>query len=248
MELEIHRPEGIRLQKVLASAGVGSRRKCEDFIEAGRVKVNGDVVDQLGVRIDPNEVLIQVDGKRISVDDSNVTVVLNKPSGVVSTMSDPQGRPALDTYVSNYTERLFHVGRLDAETTGVLLLTNNGDLANRLAHPAHGVSKVYVAKVDGVVPKSLCTTLRAGVDLDDGPVRVTDCVVLDTGRDSSLVQVELHEGRNRIVRRMFATAGFPVLELVRTQFGPIRLGTLAPGEVRQLGREDVGALMNVAGL
>lgn len=248
MELEIHRPEGIRLQKVLASAGVGSRRKCEDIILAGRVKVNGDVVDQLGVRIDPDQVVIEVDDKRISVDDSNVTVVLNKPAGVVSTMSDPQGRPALDQYVSNYTERLFHVGRLDAETTGVILLTNNGDLANRLAHPTHGVKKVYVAKVEGVVPKSLCTTLRAGVDLDDGPVRVTDCVVLDTGRDSSLVQVELHEGRNRIVRRMFATAGFPVLELVRTQFGPIRLGTLSPGEVRQLGREDVGELMNVAGL
>ncbi|WP_430866812.1 pseudouridine synthase [Demequina aurantiaca] len=248
MELEIHRPEGVRLQKVLASAGVGSRRKCEDIIEAGRVKVNGDVVDQLGVRIDANEVVIEVDGKRICVDDSNITVVLNKPRGVVSTMSDPQGRPALDQFVSNYTERLFHVGRLDSETTGVLLLTNNGDLANRLAHPTHGVSKVYVAKVEGVVPKSICTTLRAGVDLEDGPVRVTDCVILDTSRDTSLVQVELHEGRNRIVRRMFATAGFPVIDLVRTQFGPIRLGTLSPGEVRELGREDIGALMTVAGL
>lgn len=248
MELEIHRPEGTRLQKVLASAGVGSRRKCEDIIEAGRVKVNGDVVSQLGVRIEPDEVVIEVDNKRICVDMSNITVVLNKPAGVVSTMSDPQGRPALDTFVSDYSERLFHVGRLDAETTGVILLTNNGELANRLAHPAHGVSKVYVAKVAGVVPKSLCTTLRAGVELDDGPVRVSDCVVLDTSSSHSLVQVQLHEGRNRIVRRMFATAGFPVLELVRTQFGPIRLGTLAPGEVRQLGREDVGALMSVAGL
>ena len=248
MELEIHRPEGIRLQKVLASAGVGSRRKCEDVIEAGRVKVNGDVVSQLGVRIDPDEVVIEVDGKRICVDMSNVTVVINKPAGVVSTMSDPQGRPALDQFVNEFDERLFHVGRLDAETTGVLLLTNNGDLANRLAHPTHGVSKVYVAKVEGMVPKSLCTTLRAGVDLEDGPVRVTDCVVLDTSKGYSLVQVELHEGRNRIVRRMFATAGYPVVELVRTQFGPIRLGTLSPGEVRVLGREDVGALMNVAGL
>lgn len=248
MELEIHRPEGTRLQKVLASAGVGSRRKCEDIIEAGRVKVNGEVISQLGVRIDPDEVTIEVDNKRICVDLANITVVLNKPAGVVSTMSDPQGRPALDRYVSDYAERLFHVGRLDAETTGVILLTNNGDLANRLAHPTHGVSKVYVAKVEGVVPKTLCTTLRAGVDLDDGPVRVSDCVVLDTSGNHSLVQVELHEGRNRIVRRMFATAGYPVLELVRTQFGPIRLGTLAPGEVRQLGREDVGALMNVAGL
>lgn len=248
MELEIHRPEGIRLQKVLASAGVGSRRKCEDIIEAGRVKVNGTVVDQLGVRIDPDEVVLQVDNKRICCDASNITVVLNKPSGVLSTMNDPQGRPALDQYVSNYTERLFHVGRLDSETTGVILLTNNGDLANRLAHPTHGVSKVYVAKVAGVVPKTLCTTLRAGVDLEDGPVRVSDCAILDTSKDHSLVQVQLHEGRNRIVRRMFASVGFPVLELVRTQFGPIRLGTLSPGEVRELGRVDVGALMDVAGL
>ncbi|WP_084073001.1 pseudouridine synthase [Demequina sp. NBRC 110052] len=247
-ELEIHRPEGIRLQKVLASAGVGSRRKCEEMIEAGRVKVNGEVVDQLGVRIDPDDVAIEVDGKRISVDDRIVTVVLNKPAGVVSTMSDPQGRPALDTYVAGYAERLFHVGRLDAETTGVILLTNDGELANRLAHPTHGVSKVYVAKVEGRVAKQVCTQLRAGVDLDDGPVRVSDCQILDVSGESSLVQVELHEGRNRIVRRMLAAVGHPVLELVRTQFGPIRLGTLAPGEVRVLGREDVGALMEVAGL
>lgn len=130
----------------------------------------------------------------------------------------------------------------------MILLTNNGDLANRLAHPTHGVSKVYVAKVAGVVPKTLCTTLRAGVDLEDGPVRVSDCAILDTSKDHSLVQVQLHEGRNRIVRRMFASVGFPVLELVRTQFGPIRLGTLSPGEVRELGRVDVGALMDVAGL
>lgn len=248
MELEIHRPEGVRLQKVLASAGVGSRRKCEDLIEAGRVTVNGEVVNQLGVRVNPDEVVIEVNGERISVDDALITVVLNKPFGVVSTMSDPQGRPALDAYVANYTERLFHVGRLDAETTGVLLLTNDGDLANRLAHPTHGVAKTYVAKVQGRVPKSLCTTLRAGFDLDDGPVRASDCVVIDVGKDTSLVQVEMHEGRNRIVRRMFDKAGFPVIDLVRTQFGPIRLGTLHMGEVRELTRAEIGKLMQAAGL
>ena len=248
MELEIHRPEGVRLQKVLASAGVGSRRKCEDLIEAGRVTVNGEVVDQLGVRVNPDEVVIAVDGARISVDSSHVTVVLNKPFGVVSTMSDPQGRPALDRYVSGYDERLFHVGRLDAETTGVLLLTNDGELANRLAHPTHGVSKVYVAKVRGRVSKHLCTQLKAGVDLDDGPVRATSCTVLDLAADSSLVQVELHEGRNRIVRRMLDKVGHPVLELVRTQFGPVRLGTMAPGEVRELTPTEVGQLMDAAGM
>ena len=247
-DLEIHRPEGVRLQKVLAAAGVGSRRKCEVLIDRGLVKVDGEVVSQLGVRVDPDAVKIEVKGQRIVVDDRTVTVVLNKPRGVVSTMSDPQGRPALDTYVSEYSERLFHVGRLDADTTGVLLLTNDGELANRLAHPTHGVPKVYVAKVDGRADKALCTALRAGVDLDDGPVRVSDCAILDVGRTHSLVKVELHEGRNRIVRRMLDKAGYPVLELVRTDFGPISLGTLQPGEVRRLSREEVGGLMAAAGL
>ncbi|WP_062306805.1 pseudouridine synthase [Demequina subtropica] len=247
-ELEIHRPEGTRLQKVLAAAGVGSRRKCEELIERGHVTVNGEVVDQLGVRVNPDEVVIAVDGERISVDAGHVTVVLNKPWGVVSTMSDPQGRPALDRFVSQYEERLFHVGRLDAETTGLLLLTNDGELANRLAHPTHGVSKVYVAKVKGRVSKHLPTQLKQGVELDDGPVRATACTVLDVASDSSLVQVELHEGRNRIVRRMLDKVGHPVLELVRTQFGPIRLGTMAPGEIRELSPGEVGRLMDIAGL
>ncbi|MDN4484477.1 pseudouridine synthase [Demequina lignilytica] len=247
-ELEIHRPEGVRLQKVLAAAGVGSRRKCEDLIEAGRVTVDGQIVDQLGVRVDPDEVVIEVDGERISVDANHVTVVLNKPFGVVSTMSDPQGRPALDTFVEKYDQRLFHVGRLDAETTGLLLLTNDGELANRLAHPTHGVEKIYVAKVRGRMTKAQCTLLKSGVDLDDGPVRATDCVILDTAKDSTLVQVSLHEGRNRIVRRMLDKVGHPVLELVRTQFGPIRLGVMAPGELRELTPAEVGKLMHIAGL
>ncbi|WP_297082014.1 pseudouridine synthase [uncultured Demequina sp.] len=247
-DLEIHRPEGVRLQKVLAAAGVGSRRKCEVLIERGDVKVDGEVVTQLGVRVDPDAVRIEVKGKRIVVDDRQVTVVLNKPRGVVSTMSDPHGRPALDDFVKDYPERLFHVGRLDAETTGVLLLTNDGELANRLAHPTHGVPKVYVAKVEGEAKPTLCTRLRAGVDLDDGPVRVSDCRVLDVSRGHSLVRVELHEGRNRIVRRMLDKVGHPVVDLVRTDFGPISLGTLQPGEVRRLSREEVGALMVVAGL
>lgn len=247
-ELEVHRPEGVRLQKVLASAGVGSRRKCEILIEKGLVKVNGEVVDQLGVRVNPDEVTIEVKDQRISVDDSKVVVVLNKPAGVVSTMSDPQGCPSLDEFVSDFDERLFHVGRLDAETTGVLLLTNDGELANRLAHPSHGVPKVYVAKVEGRVAKSLCTVLRAGVDLDDGPVRVSACTILDARDGESLVKVELHEGRNRIVRRMLDKAGHPVIDLVRTDFGPIALGNLQPGQVRRLGRDEVGTLMKVAGL
>lgn len=247
-DLEIYRPEGVRLQKVLAQAGVGSRRKCEDLIESGKVTVNGHVVDQLGVRIEPDECVIEVGGKRISVDSALVTVVLNKPKGVVSTMSDPDGRPALDSYVTGFDERLFHVGRLDADTTGVLLLTNDGELANRLAHPTHGVSKLYVAKVVGRVPKSLSTTLRQGLELDDGPVRAVECRVVDATDSHSLVEVEMHEGRNRIVRRMFDAVGHPVIELVRTRFGPITLGTLQPGQMRRLTSGEIGELQQVAGL
>ena len=246
--MEIHRPEGVRLQKVLAAAGIGSRRACEELIESGQVSVNGQVVREQGIRVIPSEVAIEVRGKRIAVDDSRVTIALNKPKGVVSTMSDPEDRPSLDQYVRDFDERLFHVGRLDADTTGLLLLTNDGELANRLAHPRHGCAKVYVAKVVGRVPKSLVTTLKAGVELDDGPVRVAECVIRDATDASSLVEVTLHEGRNRIVRRMFETVGHPVTELVRIQFGPITLGQLRPGEVRVLDHEEVGSLMKAAGL
>lgn len=247
-ELEVHRPEGVRLQKVLASAGVGSRRACEILIEKGRVRVDGEIVTQLGVRVNPDDVAIEVDGERVCVDTTSLTIVLNKPRGVVSTMSDPEGRPALQQFVENYSERLFHVGRLDADTTGVILLTNDGELANRLAHPSFGVNKIYIAKVRGQVPRNLATTLRSGVDLDDGPVRCTGAAVLDIAKDASLVQVELHEGRNRIVRRMMDALGHPVIDLVRTQFGPIRLGSLAPGEARELTPAEIGKLQQAAGL
>jgi len=246
--MHVHRPEGVRLQKVLAAAGIGSRRACEELIAAGAVCVDGEVVREQGIRVIPEEVTIEVKGKRIAVDGTRMTVALNKPKGVVSTMSDPEGRPSLDPYVRDFDERLFHVGRLDAETTGLLLLTNDGELANRLAHPTHGVEKVYVAKVQGRVPRGLVTTLKAGVELDDGPVRVAECVIRDATDKFSLVEVTLHEGRNRIVRRMFETVGHPVKELVRIQFGPIPLGQLAPGGVRVLGNEEVGALMKAAGL
>jgi 23S rRNA pseudouridine2605 synthase len=247
-DLSIYRPEGTRLQKVLAQAGVGSRRKCEELIEAGSVTVNGQVVDELGVRINPDECVIEVLGKRVSVDESLITVVLNKPKGVVSTMSDPEGRPALDKYVTGFSERLFHVGRLDADTTGVLLLTNDGELANKLAHPTHGVSKVYVAKVQGHVTKALVNLFRQGIELDDGPTRAVECRIIDASDAASLVEVEMHEGRNRIVRRMFDAAGHPVIDLVRTRFGSVSLGTLQPGEMRTLTNSEIGELQKAAGL
>src|SRR5659263_617955 len=199
--VDVHDPEGVRLQKVLAGAGLGSRRACEELIAAGRVSVDGVVVAEQGVRIDPRSAVVHVDGLRLQLDTSVVTIVLNKPLGVVSTMSDPQGRPSLAQFVADRPERLFHVGRLDAETEGLLLLTNDGELANRLAHPSHGVAKTYLATVQGRVKPAVGVRLRTGVDLDDGPVVVDSYRVVDATASASLVEVVLHEGRNPMTVR-----------------------------------------------
>lgn len=246
--MSAHDPAGVRLQKVLAQAGYGSRRACEQIIAAGRVTVDGVVVRELGVRVDPRRAVVHVDGRRLQLDPSLVTLALNKPAGVVSTMHDPQGRPSLAQYVADRPERLFHVGRLDAETEGLLLLTNDGELANRLAHPSYEVPKTYLATVRGRVRPSLGTVLREGVELDDGPVRVDSFRVVDTAPGRTMVEVVLHEGRNRIVRRMFDAVGHPVLRLVRTQLGPVRLGRLRPGTTRVLDRDELGSLMSAVGL
>lgn len=240
-------PAGERLQKVLARAGVASRRVCEDLITAGRVEVDGQVADELGTRVDPETAEIRVDGVRIAVSPTKVYVALNKPRGVVSTMSDPQGRPTLRDYVADHDERLFHVGRLDTDTDGLLLLTNDGDLAHRLAHPSFGVSKVYVAQVGGGPPaRGLARRLEDGIELDDGPVAAESFRVLQPGPERSLVEVRLHEGRNRIVRRMLQAVGHPVITLTRVQFGPLLLGDLPPGRSRLLTPEEVAALLEVA--
>lgn len=248
MTSQVHSPDGVRLQKVLAGAGLGSRRACEDIITAGRVTVDGEQVRQLGVRIDPRTAVVHVDGLRLQLQDSVVTVALNKPRGVYSTMADEQGRPDLSGYVADQPERLFHVGRLDAETTGLLLLTNDGELAHRLAHPSHEVLKTYVAAVEGSVPRGLGKRLREGVELDDGPVRADSFTVKETTAERSLVEITLHEGRNHIVRRLLASVGHPVTDLTRTQIGPIRLGTLRPGQVRPIDGTDLGRLMAAVGL
>lgn len=245
---DVHDPEGVRLQKVLATAGLGSRRACEGLIAAGRVEVDGVVVRELGVRVDPTRAVVHVDGMRLQLDTSLVTIALNKPLGVVSTMHDPQGRRSLAEFVADRPERLFHVGRLDAETEGLLLMTNDGELANRLAHPSHGVQKTYLATVEGRVKGAVGQRLRSGVRLDDGPAAVDEFRVVDTSPDATLVEVVLHEGRNHIVRRLLEEVGHPVTRLVRTQVGPIRLGALRPGRTRVLGREELGALMSAVGL
>jgi 23S rRNA pseudouridine2605 synthase len=241
--VDVHDPDGVRLQKVLASAGVGSRRACEQLIAQGRVTVDGVVVRELGVRVDPRSAVVHVDGLRLQLDTSIVTLALNKPAGVVSTMHDPQGRPSLARFVADRPERLFHVGRLDAETEGLLLMTNDGELANRLAHPTYGVQKTYLATVEGKVRPGVGAQLRQGVELEDGPVVVDSFRVVDQTPGATMVEVVLHEGRNRVVRRMFDAVGHPVTRLLRTRVGPITLGTLKPGRTRVLGREELGRLM-----
>lgn len=242
-------PTGQRLQKVLANAGVASRRVSEELIVAGRVRVNGVVVTELGSRIDPEVDLVDVDGTAIQLDQSKRYVMLNKPTGVVSSMKDERGRPDLRRFTKEWPERLYNVGRLDAETSGLLVLTNDGDLAHVLAHPSFGVTKVYIAKVQGRVLPQTIAKLTKGIVLEDGPIAADKARLLDAsaaGSGTSLVELTLHSGRNRIVRRMMAEVGHPVLELVRRQFGPLHLGTLPVGRARELTKVERGALLTLS--
>lgn len=234
--------EGLRLQKVLAQAGIGSRRACEQLIEQGRVEVDGRVVREQGMRVDPQTAIIRVDGERVPTAADVVVFAFNKPLGVVSTMSDERGRRCVGDYVADRAERLFHVGRLDADTEGLLLLTNDGDLAQKLAHPSHGVQKTYVATVPGPVARDVGRRLRAGIELEDGMVKVDDFTVVQALPGRALVQVTLHEGRKHVVRRLLEAVGHPVEELVRTTFGPIRLGQQRPGTLRAITGPELGSL------
>lgn len=236
--------DGIRLQKALAQAGVASRRRCEELMADGRVEVNGEIVTQMGARVDPVRDVIRVDGRRLPPASGKAYLVLNKPRGVVSTMADEQGRPDLSTYVVGREERLFHVGRLDTDTSGLLVLTNDGDLAHRLAHPSFEITKTYVALVRGDVADKVGRRLREGVTLEDGPAAVDRFVVKDRSRGRSLVELDVHIGRNRIVRRLMDHVGHPVEELTRTAFGPLHLGGLAVGALRELSRDEAGALFD----
>lgn len=235
-----------RLQKVLANAGVASRRVCEQYIVAGRVRVNGVVVTELGSRVDPDVDLVDVDGTAVQLDATKRYVMLNKPTGVVSSMKDEQGRPDLRRFTREWPERLYNVGRLDAQTSGLLVLTNDGELAHVLAHPSFGVTKVYIAKVSGRVTPQTIGRLTKGVELEDGPIAADRARLLDARGDSSLVELTLHSGRNRIVRRMMAEVGHPVVELVRRSFGPLHLGTLPAGRARELTTVERGALLTLA--
>jgi len=238
----------MRLQKVLAGSGVASRRACEELMASGRVEVDGAVVTQLGAKVDPETAVIRVDGRRIPVAQAHVYLVANKPRGVVSSMADEQGRPDLRSLLRGRPERLFHVGRLDTETTGLIVLTNDGEFAHRLAHPSYELTKTYVAQVQGVVKPQVRGRVLAGIALDDGPLMVDAFKVVSTHGDRTMVEVVLHEGRNRIVRRLLDAVGHPVLQLSRTAIGPIRLGGLGTGRVRDLTANELGTLLDAVGL
>jgi 23S rRNA pseudouridine2605 synthase len=239
---------GIRLQKLLAQSGVASRRACESLIADGRVEVDGEVVTQLGARVDPENAVIRVDGGRLPVATAHVYLAVNKPRGVVSSMADEGGRPDLRTLVADRRERLFHVGRLDTDTDGLLILTNDGEFAHRLAHPSYELTKTYVAAVSGVVPPRVRRELLAGMSLPDGPVTVDAFRVLSSHAGRSIVELVLHEGRKHVVRRLLAQAGHPVQQLTRTAIGPVLLGSLRPGDVRALTKGELGSLLDLVSL
>ena len=252
-----HIASGQRLQKVLAHAGVASRRACEQLIADGRVSVDGITVTEAGVRVDPLTQEIRVDGSRILTNPELITLMLHKPAGVVTTMEDPEGRPTVAQYGRDYLAehpelpdslRLVHVGRLDTETEGLLLLSNDGELSHRLMHPSFEIAKTYVAIVEGQVEPWVPRKLRRGIELEDGEAKADRVTVKDSGPRGSIVEITLHSGKNRIVRRMLDAVGHPVTRLARTRLGPLRLGNLRPGQTRPLSGEEIAALQQEVGL
>ncbi|WP_082557193.1 pseudouridine synthase [Modestobacter sp. Leaf380] len=237
-----------RLQKVLARAGVGSRRVSEEMIDEGRIAVNGKTVLVQGMRVDPRTVQIAVDGVRIEVRNDRVTYALNKPFGVITAMSDDRGRPTVGDMVGDLQKGIVHVGRLDQDTEGLLILTTDGELAHRLAHPSYEVKKTYMAQVSGSVPRDLGRRLKDGITLEDGPVSVDGFELMDTHAGQSVVEIVLHEGRKHIVRRLLAEVGLPVSRLTRTAVGPVQLARMRTGVIRKLSRAEVGSLQELVGL
>lgn len=235
----------IRLQKVLADAGVASRRKSEELIQEGRVSVNGRVIRDLGVKVDPEKSEVMVDGEIITKAKSKIYLALNKPRGILSTLSDPENRPHLGDLLRDRPERLFHVGRLDKDSEGLLLLTNDGELAHRATHPSFSLPKSYLLELRGSVPKEVAEAFRKGVALEDGMAKVDKLTVLP-GRDGkTLFDVVIHDGRNQILRRMAAATGVTIERLIRVGMGPIKLGELTPGKWREIKGNELLSLQKV---
>lgn len=236
-----------RVQRALARAGFGSRRACEELIASGRVTVNGTLVT-LGDRVDPETDRMAVDGVGVNLDPNLRYFALHKPRGVVTTMRDPRGRPDIRAYLPNEGPRVFPVGRLDRDSEGLLLLTNDGDLGNRLLHPRYGIEKEYLAEVEGEATERHLSQIRRGVVLDDGPARAAAARLLGRSGGRSAVRLIMTEGRKREVRRLLGSVGLPVTRLVRLRVGPVRLGRLAPGAVRALTPQEVRALARAVGM
>lgn len=237
-----------RLQKFMAEAGVASRRACEELIRQGRVTVNGETAS-LGRSVEPEQDRVELDGKPVQKEQRRTVILLYKPRGVVSTSSDPEGRRTVQDYFREIPERLYNVGRLDLNSEGLLLMTNDGALANRLTHPRYGVEKTYYAVCDGRLTASEAARLTNGVEFEDGvtaPARVD--AVRTTQRGDTSFLITIHEGRNRQIRRMLEAVGHRTLRLKRERFGPLSLGTLAPGEWRKLSDEEIKKLENALGL
>ena len=240
--------EGVRLQKVLAAAGVGSRRACEELIEKGRVSVDGEPVREQGMRVDPETAVVRVDGMRINTSTTRVYLALNKPRGMVTAMTDPEGRPTVGDLLEQRTDRLFHVGRLDADTEGLLLLTNDGDLSHRLTHPSYEVPKTYLAEVLGPVARDVGRRLKAGIQLEDGVAKADEFRLVSSSGNRVMFELVLHEGRKHIVRRMLEEVGHPVQRLVRTSVGPVHLGDMRAGKMRPLTAQELAGLFAAVGL
>jgi 23S rRNA pseudouridine2605 synthase len=236
-----------RLQKVLAEAGVASRRKCEEYITAGRVQVNGEVVTTLGVKVDPAEDEIKVDGRPIN-QQKKIYVLLNKPKGVITSATDPGGRKVVTDFLPGIRERVYPVGRLDYDTEGLLLLTNDGEFAHLLTHPKHHVPRTYQATVKGVPHGAVLDKLRAGIQLDDGMTSPAEVEYADINpeKNETIVEITIYEGRNRQVRRMFESVSYPVIKLKRIKFGPIFLTGVPRGKYRHLAPDEIKALKDEA--
>lgn len=242
-------PRTMRLQKFLARAGAASRRGSEDLMTAGRVSVNGAVVTELGSKVDPDIDTVCVDGSVVRLADGPVTLMLNKPAGVLTTMSDPHGRPTVASLVPRVEHPgLFPVGRLDMDTTGLLLFTTDGELGQHLLHPAYHVEKTYLAEVDGVPDESSLDRLREGIVLDDGPTAPATVELARAGQQSAEIRITIHEGRKRQVKRMCSAIGHPVARLHRESVGPLFVGDLATGSWRELDADEDRALRTAAGL
>ncbi|MDR1862001.1 MAG: rRNA pseudouridine synthase [Candidatus Ancillula sp.] len=238
--------ETVKIQKVIAQAGYASRRGAEDLILDGRVEVNDEIVLDVAMRIDPTKDVVRVDGEKVNFDRNMVTIAVNKPKGVVSAMEDPQGRPTLSDLVGNKYGRLFHIGRLDTATEGLILMSNDGDLAQLIAHPSGEIQKVYVATVNGKVKESELKLLAKGFELNDGFTKFDKVRILAHAQDQTVLECVLHSGKNRIVRRMLKYVNHPVQKLVRVQIGPIRLGELKSGRERVLSDTEVSAIEALA--